>query len=162
MITVNRLPAPLLLFQSMTKTLTDALFLRSVMLDYLSDCFRLLLSHQGESGRVCKKGERRRRKKEGRRERTGGGERGSAAAGIYFLGGNGEKQETAATSPRASSDTHTHTHTHTCENTPAHTHFADSAHDTHSLTHSHTHTPLLLPLFPFNLAQTQTQISSEH
>lgn len=43
-------------------------------------------------------------------------------AGIDFSGRNEEKQETA-TSPRASSDTQTHT----CENTPACTHFADSA-----------------------------------
>jgi len=38
--------------------------------------------------------------------------------------------------------THTHTHTHTCENTPAHTHFADCAHDRHFLSHTHTHLSL--------------------
>ena len=49
-----------------------------------------------------------------------------------------------------------HTRTHTPVRTHLHTHFADSAPDTH------THTPLPPWLLPFNLARTQTQISGDH
>lgn len=95
-----------------------------------------------------------------KRVKEKGGEGSSAASGIDFSGSDGEKQETAATSPRASSDTHKHTHTPV--RTHLHTHTADSAPDTHR--HSHAHTHILRPfwLLPFNLVEAQAQISSDH